>query len=118
MNDGTALTSLALLKVDSDYYGNDYIDYLVPFVAFVLRKGKPDPVTSVATQALLKEEFKLELPVHPTELVLRRLAKKGYLQRGNHIYTIVKDLPKPEIEERRADVKEKLTSLILNLRAF
>jgi hypothetical protein len=81
MNDSSALVSLAMLKVDSDVEGRDYLDYLTPFVFYVLEKYKPEPVTSNEIQRLLKEEFKLRIPVYPTELVLRRLARRKYLSK-------------------------------------
>ena len=36
------LTSLAILKVNLDQ-GNDYLDYLRPFILQVLVEHKPDP---------------------------------------------------------------------------
>jgi len=93
MSDTSALVSLAILKVDSDVEGRDYVDYLVPFISYVLDRYKPDPVSSQSVQSLLRDEFKLRIPVHATEMVLRRFAKRKYLLREHGIYKPVRSLP-------------------------
>jgi hypothetical protein len=118
MDDSTALVSLAMLKVDSDIQGRDYLDYLVPFVVYVLAKYKPDPVTSNETQRLLREEFKLRIPVYPAELVLRRLAKRKYLTKEHYIYKPSKPIPAGSIDTLREDAKARTESVIAAVRDF
>ncbi len=118
MDDSSALVSLAMLKVDSDVQGRDYIDYLTSFVFYILEKYKPEPVTSGETQRLLKEEFKLRIPIYPTELVLRRLAKRKYLDREHSLYKIVKSMPSNGIDTLRSDARNRTESVIGALREF
>src|SRR5882757_6651885 len=107
MSDASALVSLAILKVDSDVEGRDYVDYLVPFVSYVLDRYQPDPVSSQNVQKLLREEFKLRIPVHATEMVLRRFAKRRYLHREHGIYKPVRPLPNTRIDILRSDARER-----------
>jgi len=118
MNDTSALVSLAMLKVDSDVQGRDYLDYLVPFVFYVLDKYKPDPVTSNDVQRLLKEEFKLRIPIYPTELVLRRLARRKYLIKERSIYKAVKSMPSSGVDTLRSDAKARTQTLLAALLEF
>jgi len=118
MDDNAALVSLAMLKVDSDVQGRDYLDYLTPFVFYVLGKYKPDPVTSNETQRLLRDEFKLRIPIYPTELVLRRLAKRKYLTQEHSIYKAVKPMPSGSVDTLRADARARTHSVIAALRDF
>ena len=118
MNDSSALVSLAMLKVDSDVQGRDYLDYLTPFVFYVLEKYKPEPVTSNETQRLLKEEFKLRIPVYPTELVLRRLARRKYLIQERSIYKVVKSMPSGGVDALRSDAKARTQAVLTALRDF
>jgi hypothetical protein len=80
MNDSSALVSLAMLKVDSDIQGRDYLDYLVPFVFYVLEKHKPDPVTSTDTQRLLKD-VKGGVKLRPT------YRQEGWARAGRQVST-------------------------------
>ena len=82
MDNIATLTSLAMLKVNSDLGGKDYVDYFLPFIGFVLNRRRPNPVTAAAVQALLHDEFRLRVPQYPTEYALHRLADQKYLQKG------------------------------------
>ena len=55
------LTSLAILKVHIDQ-GNDYLDYLRPFILQVLVEHKPDPVTIEVVSDYIRTQFGLEIP--------------------------------------------------------
>lgn len=112
MDNATTLASLAMLKVNADTYKNDYVDYLVPFVSYVLSQARPDPVTKTGTQQLLREEFRLEIPLHVIEYVLRRIAKKTFLKRENHQFHIAKDLPERDIDSKRAAAQRYQTVVV------
>jgi len=75
------LTSLAMLKVNADE-GQDYFEYITPFVSYVLREAQPNPVTDAGTQELLQREFGLSIPKHAVGFVLRRLARRKILKRN------------------------------------
>ena len=55
------LTSLALLKVHMDQ-GQDYLDYLSPFILHVLVIQKPDPIIDAIVKKYIKSDFGLEIP--------------------------------------------------------
>lgn len=118
MNDSTSLVSLAMLKVDADVQGRDYIDYLTPFVFYVLDKYRPEPVTSAGIQHLLREEFKLRIPIYPTELVLRRLVKRRFLVHEHSIYKVVKQMPASSMDEVRSDARARTQTVLVALREF
>lgn len=118
MNENSALVSLAMLKVDSDVHGRDYLDYLIPFIFYVLEKYRPEPVTSNGIRTLLKDEFKLRIPVYPTELVLQRLAKRKYLAKEHSIYKIVKSIPAGSVDTLRTDAQTRTQSVLTALQEF
>ena len=105
MTHAETLTSLALLKVNQDTRRLDFFDYLAPFVGFVLMRKRPTQVNSPEIKKLVFEEFGLIFPHAAIELVLRRFAGKGYLSLRNQVYTISRDIPLPDIEQRRAEFK-------------
>lgn len=119
MDDNTsALVSLAILKVDSDIEGKDYTEYLVPFISYVLDRYKPDPVSSQAVQGLLRQEFKLRIPVHAAEMVLRRLAKRKTLHREYGIYKYAGHLPENRIDILRKDARDRTLAVVDALREY
>jgi hypothetical protein len=104
MNSSETLSSLAMLKVNADTQGRDYLDYIVPFICYVLDRHRPQHVVDSAVRLLLKNEFGLDLPVQAVELVLRRLAKRKLLKREHNRYHISGPIPPGVVEERRTAV--------------
>jgi len=118
VDETSALVSLAMLKVDSDVEGRDYVDYLVPFVSYVLQRHRPEPVASASVQVLLRDEFKLRIPVHATEMVLRRFAKRKILQREHGVYTLTGTPPQDNLDELRKDARDRTVAVVNTLREF
>jgi len=113
------LTSLAMLKVRADAKDpQDYIDYLRPFVVHVLAKENLFPVTRERTQELVLAEFGLNIPVRGCELVLKRLARSGYLKKERGTFSLSKKLPSSGIDERRADARRRGGAVIARLCGF
>ena len=77
----TTLISLSILKTDMDESVRDYLDYLRSFVLHVLNEHSADLVTDEVVSSLLLQEFGLNIPRRGCQLVLRRLARKGFLKR-------------------------------------
>ena len=94
MTNYRTITSLALLKVNLDTRRADYVDYLVPFVARVLSDISDRFIVTEAVSPLIASSFGLQLPHHTLELVIRRLAKRGYLDADSGVYVV-----KPRISE-------------------
>jgi len=112
-----SLASLAMLKVNADVQGRDYVDYFVPFVSYVLAHDS-NTVTDARTQQLLRDEFGLRIPASAVGLVLRRLARRGYLRREHGVYCTVKPVPAPAIEPKRADTKRRIDFVLGKLSEF
>lgn len=109
------LTSLAMLKVNLDTQERDYLDYLVPFVIHVLSTYRPDPLTDAGVRGLLLTEFRLTLPVRAVQLVLRRLAKRNFLERSHGVYHLKTELPATQIPSRRAEAERHITHVVDSL---
>jgi hypothetical protein len=118
MDNTATLTSLAMLKVNADVAGRDYVDYVVPFIGFVLNRHTPDPVTAAAVPGLLNQEFGLNIPQHPTEDALHRLADQKFLRRESYVYRIAKPIPTADIEARRESLRNQHQSVVDGLRVF
>lgn len=82
----SALASLAILKVNFENLGRDYIDNFVPFIAESLRGAPDDPVSLPVLQAALKDEFGLSLPLNPLRQALQRAARAGFVRREAGVY--------------------------------
>ncbi|MGH7798433.1 MAG: hypothetical protein ACREQ2_26515 [Candidatus Binatia bacterium] len=109
------LTSLAMLKVNVDQ-GNDYLDYLRPFILQILVDHKPDPVTDRVVRDYIRTNFGLEIPERAVQVVLKRISKIYPLKKADGVYRITGNLPNLEIaaEKTKADrhIQAVLTGLI------
>lgn len=76
----STLTSLAMLKMKVDQ-GQDYLDYLRPFILQVLVDHRPDPVTDSGVRGLIRSDFGMEIPVRAIQLVLKRLSRECPLKK-------------------------------------
>lgn len=81
-----ALASLAILKVNWDRLGRDYIENFVPFVAEILRQSSEDVVSLPVLQESLRHRFGLDLPLNPLRQVLQRAVKHGFLRRQSGVF--------------------------------
>lgn len=107
----STLTSLAMLKVHIDAK-RDYLDYLVPFVMQILAASPDDPATDHSVKESLRTEFGLVLPDRGVQLVLRRLAKKGFLRLEHGIYRSVREFPATDIPKKRADANRQIDNVV------
>lgn len=102
MQVSSTLTSLAILKVNIDEDERDYIDYLATFILHVLKIHAPDPVTDESVSKSLLEDFGLNVPLRGIQIVLRRLARKKYIKKGqDHTYHVEQSLPHVDLNEKR-----------------
>src|SRR5947207_15748681 len=89
-NDQT-IASLAILKVNFDQRGQDFIDNFVPFVTEALRQAGPTGTTAGMSQAVLRDDFGIAIPQGAVASVLRRTARQGLSTRsGNSRFTITR----------------------------
>ena len=111
------LTSLAMLKVHVDQ-GQDYLDYLRPFILQVLITHKPNPVTDTVVQGLIRTDFGLEIPDRSIQIVLKRLSRKYPMEKKHGAYQITGDLPDPRIDPEKAGAIRHINAVISGLTEF
>ena len=111
------LTSLAMLKVNIDR-GQDYLDYLRPFILQVLVTHKPDPITDAAVQDLIRIDFGLEIPRRAVQIVLKRLSRRYPLKKAYGVYRINGELPDPKIAVRKTAANRHIQAVLSGLAEF
>jgi hypothetical protein len=116
MNSAT-LTSLAMLKVQIDK-GQDYLDYLRPFILQILSQCPPAEITDSSIQSLVLEHFGLDFPVRAVQIVLGRLTKKIPLRREMGVYRLVGTLDDPGILLEKANAERHIRAVVLGLIEF
>jgi len=119
MSKDEALSSLAMLKVNYDENpGRNYLDYLVPFLVLSIQEERLSVVGAKDARDALRRNFGLDIPLQVTELVLRRLAKKGNLTRGAGMFSVRK-LPETHgVQPQRARAKRDIGVILQRLRAY
>jgi hypothetical protein len=73
------LVSLAILKTNADKAETDYVDFLAPFVSYVLDKNRQVVISPAEVKKMLLSEFGLDIPSSSIEFILTRLRKAGVL---------------------------------------
>src|SRR5450830_1532396 len=111
------LTSLAMLKVHIDQ-GEDYLDYLRPFILQVLVDNKPEPVTDEVVHDYLRTQFGLEIPSRTVQIVLKRLSRSHPLTREAGAYHITGLLPDPRIGSEKSKANRHIQAVISGLLEF
>ena len=81
----SALTSLAILKVNWDHLGADYIENFVPFVVELARVSEDDVISLPSMQQSIQNEFGLLLPQHALRQIILRATKRGYFFRKSKV---------------------------------
>ena len=83
-----ALLGLAFIKVNWDGLGKDYVENFVPLVAECLRQSNAPLVSLPDLQKKIQESFGLELPLNSINVILRRAAKRGFVELKNGVIYI------------------------------
>lgn len=110
------LASLALIKSRYDSEKSDVLDTLRPFVALVVAKRGLVKLTAIDVQSKLLDEFGIAIPRHSVELLLRRLARSGQINKVGDNYDVVKlDNNVENFERMRADATRHQSASILGL---
>lgn len=111
-NNKQTLISLAILKTDLDDERRDYFSYLETFVIPILRGWGDEPVVD---REIAEEFFKmhgLRIPDRAMQLVLRRLAKKRYLEKSYGVYTVVREIPDNNLSSKKDSARKHIQSII------
>lgn len=115
----SALTGLAVLKVNWDRLGKDYVENFVPIVVECLRGAADDEVSLPALQGLIREQFGLSLPLNALRVVIKRAAKRGYLRRDAGVfYRIREKCDDPGFRDAQRKVESIHVTVVTRLREF
>ena len=106
-----------MLKVHVDR-GQDYLDYLRPFILQVLVAHTPDQVTDAIVRDLIRADFGLEIPERAVQVVLKRLSRQYPLKKERGVYRISGELPDPRISMVKADAIRHIKAVISGLCEF
>jgi hypothetical protein len=83
-----------------------------------LANNPPEIVNDATVAELLLAECGLQIPQRTVQVVLQRLAKRGYLQRAHHVYTVTASLPAQDYTPRRRDAEKHIEDVIDALQAY
>ena len=81
-----AVSSLAILKVNWDRLGRDYLDNFSPFVVEALRVAPQEVISLPELQIAIHDLFGLHLPLNPLKQLLSRAARTGHVRRDSGVY--------------------------------
>ena len=110
MNKEITLASLAMLKVNIDH-GRDYLEYLRPYVMYSLSNNTTKKTNDRDMAKKIEEEFGLIIPQRTIKFVLKRISRSGYLKRKDGDYTIVKEIPKNNIQQEKVNFLRKISAV-------
>lgn len=114
-----ALVGLAILRVDHDHSGRDYLDNLVPLIRSCLAEQGEDIVTLPSVQAGLRDQFGLEIPQVVLRTLLQRMKQNGFLHIEHHTYRINrKTIADPTFKERRERLGDAYAIVVAALRRY
>lgn len=117
--DRSVVASLAILKVNFEVLGRDYIENFVPFVAECLRTSADDVVSLPALQSALRDAFGLSLPLNPLRQILQRAAKAGFVRRESGVfYRIPEACSQSNVALTSARVRSDVDGLVSALRTY
>ena len=98
----STLTSLAILKVNWDHLGADYIQNFIPFVAELARVSEDEIISVPLMQRAMRNEFGLRLPQNTLQMIISRAVKQGFFRRkSNVIYKVQEACDKSTFRETR-----------------
>lgn len=113
----TTLTSLAILKVNVDQ-GNDYLEYLRPFILQILAEHRLSTITADVIKARIAEQFGLTIPEPTIAILLRRISRDHCITRDHGVYQIDGELPNPQLSVTTAEAERHISSVLNGLIAF
>ena len=104
------LTSLAILKSYIDK-GQDYLDYLKPFILQVLFDQRPEYVTDQILADCILQQFGLEIPNRTVQVVAKRLVKAKILQKIRGQYQVKQNLKEPVLSSEQTVAKNRINAV-------
>ena len=117
--DTRAITSLAVLRVNWDEEGRDYLENFFPFLNEVLRASTEDRVSLADVSRQMRALVGFELPPGVVKTLLRRAAKRGYVRAQNNVFYVQRaTLPSEPLAKREGDLRRECEALVGKLQAF
>ena len=113
-----SLTSLAILKVNWDNRGHDYVQNFVPFVAEALRRATQDHVSVAELQSIIRTEFGIVIPQGALNTLLHRAERQGLVRRTAGVYMRNVAAIDPNFQQAFAHVNRQREALITKLVSF
>jgi len=113
-----ALVSLAILKVNWDEKGRDYVDNFVPFVVETIKSSESDRISLAALQTALRERFGLLVPQGALNTLLRRAERQGFVARDAGTFVRRTDGIQTDFASARAEAARRQAALIAKLIDF
>ena len=112
----SSLTSLAILKVNWDRQGKDYIENFVPFIVECARTQPELIITLPEIQSKVIDTFGLKLPQNALKLIVRRAVKRGYFRRENRaVLKIQEKCDNLNFNETRDGVEHTFNAVVAQL---
>ncbi len=115
MSSVETIASLAMLKVNADAQGHDYLDYLVPFVCQIIGHQAGQAINVLDVRKGLREQFGLRLPAGPVELVLKRLARRKVLANTSGVYVVGPKFKSDDFAVRRDSARASIERVVGSL---
>lgn len=110
----TTLTSLAILKVNVDE-GNDYLEYLRPFILQILIDHGPSFITAEIVKRRIVEQYGLTVPEPTINIVLKRISRNHPIQKDHGAFQVVGELPNPHLSITKSQAGRHISSVISGL---
>ena len=117
-----SLFSLAIIRTNWEKQKKDHIDNFVPLVGTLISEKKYESISSLNLSNIsndFKIRFGLFLPTAPLTVILRRMAKDGYLSKSEGTWTPdLEMIQKLNISKISREIERKYESLVLSIISF
>lgn len=110
-----SLTSLAILKVNWDDKGHDYVENFVPFVVEALKAAPQDQISVTEVQVYIRQNFGLLIPQGALNTLLRRAERRGYVRWEHRVCVRNNTSLDSNFERTRSNVRRQQEALISKL---
>ena len=117
--DPRAIASLAVLRVNWDEEGRDYLENFSPFLVEALRASDDDRVSLPEVAGRVRGLVGFEVPQGVLKTLLRRAAKRGYVRKQHGVFHVDREaLPSEPLAKREGDLRRECEALVGKLQAY
>jgi hypothetical protein len=109
----TALTSMAILKVNFDRMGHDVLDHFVPFLADRIYHLRAEAISVPDLRKAIHDEYGISIPAGVLKTLTKRCARRQLLTVETGVLSpVVEKLEKYDLSETRAAVRRQHAALV------